>query len=228
MKYKYDLHVHSVLSPCTDELMTPNNILNMALLNELDVISVTDHNSLKQLDTILEIGDSYDFLVLPGVEIQVEDGHLLAYFEAVDYKNFALWLQKKIYDKPYEYDQTLMDVFDNEIGNYDNCLSGNINSKLMELLKIIKKHNGVVILAHLDKEMFSLKNRIREEHLDYISGIELTNDYSSFIKKFPIFKEIKVYRNSDSHLITNVGSNNEFIELCEKSISCLIKELKNE
>ena len=43
----YDLHIHSCLSPCGDMDMTPNNILNMALLKELDLIALTDHNSCK-------------------------------------------------------------------------------------------------------------------------------------------------------------------------------------
>ena len=38
----YDLHIHSCLSPCGDMDMTPNNILNMALLKELDLIALTE------------------------------------------------------------------------------------------------------------------------------------------------------------------------------------------
>ena len=37
----YDLHIHSCLSPCGDNDMTPNNILNMSLLKELDLIALT-------------------------------------------------------------------------------------------------------------------------------------------------------------------------------------------
>ena len=43
MKYYYDLHLHSCLSPCGDIDMTPNNIVNMAKLLGLDVIALTDH-----------------------------------------------------------------------------------------------------------------------------------------------------------------------------------------
>lgn len=32
------------LSPCADILMSPNNILNMAYLKELNMIAITDHN----------------------------------------------------------------------------------------------------------------------------------------------------------------------------------------
>ena len=33
-----DFHIHTALSPCGDRDMTPNNIVNMALLKELDII----------------------------------------------------------------------------------------------------------------------------------------------------------------------------------------------
>ena len=51
--------MHSILSPCADELMTPNNILNMAMLKELDFVSITDHNTTKQLKVIKELENSY-------------------------------------------------------------------------------------------------------------------------------------------------------------------------
>ena len=33
----YDLHIHSCLSPCGDEEMTPNNIVGMAQVLELQI-----------------------------------------------------------------------------------------------------------------------------------------------------------------------------------------------
>ena len=47
MKYFVDLHIHSALSPCAADDMTPNNIVNMSMLKGLDFIAVTDHNSAK-------------------------------------------------------------------------------------------------------------------------------------------------------------------------------------
>ncbi|MEG0494673.1 MAG: PHP domain-containing protein [Eubacterium sp.] len=44
-----DLHMHSVLSPCGEEEMTPNNIVNMALIKEIDYIALTDHNTAKNI-----------------------------------------------------------------------------------------------------------------------------------------------------------------------------------
>ena len=54
MKLSVDLHIHSCLSPCVDKGMTPNNIVNMAILKGLDIIAVTDHNSGENVPALLE------------------------------------------------------------------------------------------------------------------------------------------------------------------------------
>ena len=65
--------------------MTPNNILNMAMLKELDYVSVTDHNTAKQLTVIKEIEEAYDFILIPGIEVTVaENFDALCYFRNYD------------------------------------------------------------------------------------------------------------------------------------------------
>ena len=52
MRLFADTHIHSCLSPCADQSMTPNNIVNMALIKGLDLIAVTDHNSADNLRAV--------------------------------------------------------------------------------------------------------------------------------------------------------------------------------
>ena len=40
-KYFYDFHIHSCLSPCGDDDMTPNNIAGMAAIKGLSVIALS-------------------------------------------------------------------------------------------------------------------------------------------------------------------------------------------
>ena len=78
---RYDLHIHSGLSPCADDDMSPNNIVQMALLNKLQLISVTDHNSCAQQKIISEIAQKNGLQYWFGVELNTqEDVHCLAYF----------------------------------------------------------------------------------------------------------------------------------------------------
>ena len=82
----YDLHIHSALSPCSDDTMTIYNIFHMAYIKGLDLIAITDHNSLKQqhhLEKVIQspiLKGKIDFIY--GVELQsCENIHVLAYFQ---------------------------------------------------------------------------------------------------------------------------------------------------
>ena len=44
-RYYYDLHMHSCLSPCAEDDMTPANMAGMASLCGLQLAALTDHNS---------------------------------------------------------------------------------------------------------------------------------------------------------------------------------------
>ena len=54
--YGYDLHVHSCLSPCGDNDMTPNNLVQMALLSGCDILALTDHNTCRNAPAAMEAG----------------------------------------------------------------------------------------------------------------------------------------------------------------------------
>lgn len=80
-----DLHIHSCLSPCADDDMTPANICGMAHLKGLQAIAVTDHNSARNLPYVKEAADYYHLILLPGLEITTrEEVHLLGYFPTVE------------------------------------------------------------------------------------------------------------------------------------------------
>lgn len=83
-KYYYDLHIHSCLSPCSDDDMTIRNIIHMAMIKSLDVIAICDHNTTKQLKFAKKYAQGNIDLVY-GVEVQTKDGvHILAYFTKDD------------------------------------------------------------------------------------------------------------------------------------------------
>jgi len=80
----YDLHIHSCLSPCGDNDMTPANIVGMSMIKQLDVIAVTDHNSCKNVPYVLEMAKEYNILAIPGMELSTtEDIHVLCLFRTL-------------------------------------------------------------------------------------------------------------------------------------------------
>ena len=56
MDIRADLHIHTVLSPCGDLEMSPENILHFAQIQGLNMIGITDHNSTRQAPIIRDYG----------------------------------------------------------------------------------------------------------------------------------------------------------------------------
>ena len=69
MKLYYDLHLHSCLSPCGDNDMTPYNLVHMAALQGMQMIALTDHNSCLNCPAAMEVGMQTGLLVIPGMEL---------------------------------------------------------------------------------------------------------------------------------------------------------------
>ena len=73
-----DLHMHSNFS--IDGEYTPQDLLNMARQQNIQIVSITDHNSVKAYQSIIHV---QDITLIPGIEIdcsfQGKDFHLLGY-----------------------------------------------------------------------------------------------------------------------------------------------------
>lgn len=73
-----DLHIHSTHS---DGTATISAILHYASAHtDLDVIAITDHDTLAGALAACEIAPDYRVEVIPGMEITTSEGHLLALF----------------------------------------------------------------------------------------------------------------------------------------------------
>lgn len=77
---KADLHIHTTAS---DGNSTPSQIVSLAIEKKLDVIAITDHDSIAGLQEAEEVAASENIEVLSGTEITASfnsrEAHLLAY-----------------------------------------------------------------------------------------------------------------------------------------------------
>ena len=130
----YDLHIHSCLSPCGDDDMTPANIVGMAAVKGLDVIALTDHNSCRNCPAAMYHGEKYGVTVIPGMELTTrEEVHVICLFPTLD---DALRFDALIYEKllpfPNREDifgkQQITDERDEVTGTVENLLIKKISS----------------------------------------------------------------------------------------------------
>lgn len=226
----YDLHIHSILSPDGDILMTPNNILNMAMLKKLDFIAITDHNSTLQLNIIEQICDSYDFIVIPGIEVTVKEGFdVLCYFPSFqDSYNFNQFIELHLTEDfgPWTHEnQVITDIYDNPCETVKQSLTHTI-VPYSTLVQEVKKHNGIIILAHIERKNKSALNVYTLDKLEF-DGIEIQKyKKDEFIMTHPETKNYKILTSSDAHSLLEIAECENTLELPEKTIDAFINYFK--
>lgn len=152
-----DLHMHSCLSPCADEDMTPANICGMAYIKGLQAISVTDHNTGRNLPYVKEAADHYGLIFLPGMEITTkEEVHLLGYFRDVETavevgEIFSSHLPPMKNKPDFFGTQMVMNTDDEVVDIEDRLLIGATDLDLEECTRIIREHGGAAVPAHINR-----------------------------------------------------------------------------
>jgi predicted metal-dependent phosphoesterase TrpH len=80
---RFDVHIHTALSACAENVLSPRQILSRARAARLDVIAVTDHNASANALVAVRLADAYGVRVIPGMEVASrEEAHVLVFFEA--------------------------------------------------------------------------------------------------------------------------------------------------
>lgn len=235
MKYWVDLHIHSCLSPCSEEDMTPNNIVNMALIKGLDIIAVTDHNSAGNLKAVIEAGNRQGLLVIPGMELcTAEEIHLVCLFPVLEK---ALSFDKLVYENLHPIEnredifgsQIIMDNNDKEIGREPRLLSGASTLDVENALKSVRNLNGVVIPAHVNRHSYSMLNTLGAIPCEYgFKYLEVSKNcvVDDFLREYPSLNSYQFIRNSDSHFLCDLLEQEVALELKEKTSESLLAVLR--
>lgn len=222
MKFAVDLHIHSALSPCGDEDMTPNNIVNMALIKGLDIIAVTDHNSAANLPAVLEVGKKQGLMIVPGIEVQTkEEVHIICLFRTLQ---SALKLDEIIYnclpDIPNNEEvfgrQLIMNSEDQIVGKVDKLLISSCALSVNDVFILANGLGGVCIPAHVDRPAYSIT-----ANLGFIppslkvKTVELSKKDSPEIimKRHPFLKKYDYIISSDAHYLWDISEREFFVEM---------------
>ena len=170
---KADLHMHSIHS---DGTYSVEKLINYAREKELDIISLTDHDSMSGVLEAIKIGENLGMKVIPGIELSTynngESVHVLGYFSH-DIPNEVLEYSTNIIRKRRE----------RMVKMAQNCIDMHGLKVNMERLMSI---NGTITRAHLVREL-ELSNPeytreqlgtqfLREDCPAYIPSSKLTTE----------------------------------------------------
>ena len=237
LKLSYDLHIHSCLSPCGDEDMTPSNIIGMSYIKNLDVIAVTDHNTSRNCPAVLKLAQQYNIIAIPGMELCTqEEVHVLCFFaELSDAMRFDEYVYTRLMKVPNDErvfgKQEIYNEEDQLVGTEPYLLINATNISFDELGALMREFNGVYIPAHLDKNSNSLLSNLGfiSPDADFIAAELADISHLEELKnRNPYLKQCNIITNSDTHTLGAMNEAENFLECENRTAADVIKALSKQ
>ena len=236
-EYFYDFHIHSCLSPCGDNDMTPNNLVGMAAVMGLDIIAITDHNSCKNAPDVLAVAEEAGILALPGMELcTAEEAHVVCLFEtlegAMEFDRYIYDTMPHIQNKPEIFgEQRVLDAEDRLVGALDDLLLVSSFVAVDDVKRLAEEYGGTAFPAHVDRDSYSVLaalGSIPPEGGYTVAEVTREADLEALLAQHPELRGMGVVRDSDSHYLdTLAGSQAKTIALPERTAKAVLAALQN-
>jgi PHP family Zn ribbon phosphoesterase len=227
-KFRADLHIHTVLSPCADLEMSPQNIVTKAKEANLHIIGISDHNSTRNAKLVKQLAAEEGIYVLCGAEVTTkEEVHCLAFFEhEKELDAFQVFLEEQITKIPnpnghFGY-QPVLDVNEEIVEMVPYYLTSALKLGISAIQKKVYELNGLFIPAHVNRPLNGLFS-----HLGFIPkklefdamGISGKTTEKHVRKHYVVQDKISLLYNSDAHFLDQIGASFSVFNMAEISFS---------
>lgn len=227
-RYFYDLHLHSCLSPCGDDDMTPANIAGMAALKGLGIVALTDHNSTKNCPAFFKACRAQGIIPVAGMELTTsEDVHLVCLFpdldsamafgDEVESRRSPMKNRPEIFGR-----QIIMDHEDGVIGEEEKMLLFATDISLEEGKELCESFGGAAYPAHIDREsngIVAVLGEVPEESHYYAYELNDGGSAEEYKGRFPHLSEMIQLVSSDAHYLWDISEAENFIEIPDEPYS---------
>lgn len=226
-RYYYDLHIHSCLSPCADNDMTPCNIAGMAAIKGLGIVALTDHNSTKNCRAFFAAAKRHGIVPIAGMELTTaEDVHIVCLFPTLEaaekfddeYRSFRILYKNR---KDIFGDQLILDEEDNVIGEEEHLLLNASTISIEEAGLLARKYGAAVFPAHIDRDengIIAALGCVPETphfHAVEFRDRESIGEYS---EKYGLSDKL-ILTDSDAHYLWDISEAENYIELEDEPYS---------
>lgn len=209
-----DLHIHSALSSCAADDMTPPQVLLTAERRGIPLVGIVDHSSARNARAFLEAAPAFEVQVLPGLEVESSEGvHLLALFltaeDALQLDEIVAQHLPPLPNRPDIFgEQVLVNEWGDAIGHDTRLLVTATDLNLEELVFLVHGLGGIAVPAHVDRSANGLLPTLGfvppglEADLYELS---CRTPVEKAAAQWPQLARLPVIRGSDAHCIEDIG-----------------------
>lgn len=176
MYTKGDFHLHTKAS---DGKLSPKELVNLAKKEGVDIIAVTDHDTISGIDEAIAEGETTGIKVIPGIELSTlyenKTVHILGYFQSrkqID-NNFENYLKEMNEYRIYRGEKIIKNLHD-------------LFGIKLDYNSILEKAHGIVARPHIAKAIvdagydyswnYIFENLIGENSPAYVPNKKLTTE----------------------------------------------------
>ena len=216
--------------------MTPNNIVQMSKLLGLNIIALTDHNSVLNCEAVMKLGKQNNLCVIPGMELTtMEEIHVVCLFptleKALEFNDYVKAHQMQFQNCEDIYGrQVIMNELDEEIGEVENLLILATDISVMNVKELVENYDGVCYPAHINRDSMSILSSLGEippECGFRTAEVSSSGNIEELKKAHPILNNMLIVRDSDAHYLQNMKDAENYFELEKLSIDSVLDKLRN-
>ena len=227
-RYYYDFHIHSCLSPCADNDMTPNNIAGMAVLAGLNIVALTDHNSCRNCPAFFAAAKKQGVIPIAGMELTTaEDIHVVCLFEyledALSFNDEVDGYRIRIPNRTDIFgDQLLVDENDETVGTEADLLSNATQLMIDDVPPLVQKHHGICFPAHVDREangIIATLGTFPDTPQFAVAEIHDAQKTEDYLNRYPRLRGVRMVVGSDAHYLWDIRDKEHYFELEDEPYS---------
>lgn len=208
---RFDLHIHSCLSPCANLEMSPAEIVARARAAGLDGLALTDHQSARNCAAVAECARRAGMACLFGLEVcTAEEVHNLCLFDTVE-QALAMtdWvyaaLPRRVNDPDTFGDQPVV-TWDDDIVELEwRLLAAACRRTIPDTSARCRELGGLFIAAHIDRSAFSVYSQLGLlPEGDVYDAVELSRTADAAVW-LPRTGGLAATRASDAHNLDDIA-----------------------
>ncbi len=236
-RYYYDLHIHSCLSPCGDDDMTPNNIAGMGVLNGLNIMALTDHNTCRNCPAFFAAAKKNGIIPVAGMELTTaEDIHVVCLFEelekAMEFDEFVRQHRLLIPNRTDIFGfQQIMNENDEIIGEEEFLLSNATDIMIDTVYETVTEKGGICYPAHVDRDANGIIAMLgtfpSHEYMEFdVAEFHSGENIADYDEKYPDLRNTLKVVSSDAHYLWDIKEKKEYFDIDDEPYSSALVRKK--